>query len=290
MQRFLPPPVLTILLDIAPETAVQRKAVDRDRYERDLALQQRVRESYRRQAAASRRWVALDGERAKDDVAADVFSAVPVTTRAAVSARTSRTPALLQHPRARVQRRARRAHIVHQHDRPAPRRRAGRRAWPRTRRGRSRAAAPPAGRSASAWLARAAGAATHRQAEVPREVGRLVEAALRAAATDAAAPAPTSRRRRACRRRARASAPRAAAPATGGRRTSARARSRAARRRSRRRRGRDRWRAATGGTGRTRRRAGRVPGRQRIAAAVAERRRERRIDRQQARQTGPRVG
>src|SRR3989440_2036513 len=32
VQRFLPPASLTIVLDIAPETAVQRKAVDRDRY------------------------------------------------------------------------------------------------------------------------------------------------------------------------------------------------------------------------------------------------------------------
>src|SRR5262245_25183257 len=31
IQRFLPPAALTILLDIAPETAVLRKAVDRDR-------------------------------------------------------------------------------------------------------------------------------------------------------------------------------------------------------------------------------------------------------------------
>src|SRR5216684_3725309 len=38
MQRFLPASALTIMLDIAPDTAVQRKAVDRDRYERDLAL------------------------------------------------------------------------------------------------------------------------------------------------------------------------------------------------------------------------------------------------------------
>src|SRR5881628_1727546 len=65
MQRFLPPPALTIMLDIAPETAVQRKSVDRDRYERDLAMQERVRESYRRQAAAGG-WVVLDGERSKD--------------------------------------------------------------------------------------------------------------------------------------------------------------------------------------------------------------------------------
>jgi dTMP kinase len=75
MQRFLPRPALTILLDIAPETAVKRKAVDRDRYERDLALQGRVRESYHRQAAAAD-WIRVDGERAMDVVAADVLSAV----------------------------------------------------------------------------------------------------------------------------------------------------------------------------------------------------------------------
>jgi dTMP kinase len=75
LQQFLPAASLTIVLDIAPETAVGRKSVDRDRYERDLALQHRVRESYRRQAAAPD-WVTLDGERDKDAVAADVFSAV----------------------------------------------------------------------------------------------------------------------------------------------------------------------------------------------------------------------
>jgi dTMP kinase len=74
MQKFLPRPALTIMLDIAPETAARRKAADRDRYERDLALLGRVRESYKRQAAAGG-WVVLDGERAKDDVAADVYQA-----------------------------------------------------------------------------------------------------------------------------------------------------------------------------------------------------------------------
>jgi dTMP kinase len=75
MQKFLPAPTLTVLLDIAPETAVQRKAVDRDRYERDLAMQARVRDSYARQAVAQG-WIRLDGERGKDAIAADVFSAV----------------------------------------------------------------------------------------------------------------------------------------------------------------------------------------------------------------------
>jgi dTMP kinase len=72
MQKFLPPASLTILLDIAPETAVKRKSVDRDRYERDLAMQARVRESYHRQAQAQG-WIVLDGERPKDLIAVDVF-------------------------------------------------------------------------------------------------------------------------------------------------------------------------------------------------------------------------
>jgi len=75
MQKFLPPPSLIVLLDIAPETAVKRKAVDRDRYERDLAMQGRVRDSYRRQAAAGG-WVVLDGERQPAIIAEDVFNAV----------------------------------------------------------------------------------------------------------------------------------------------------------------------------------------------------------------------
>jgi len=75
IQRFLPPASLTIMLDISPATAVERKAVDRDRYERDLAMQSRVRESYHRQAAANG-WVLLDGEQSKDAIAAEVFSVV----------------------------------------------------------------------------------------------------------------------------------------------------------------------------------------------------------------------
>jgi len=75
LQKFLPPAAVTIFLDIAPETAVQRKAVDRDRYERDLTMQARVRESYQRQAS-TRGWVVVDGERPKDVVAAEVLAAV----------------------------------------------------------------------------------------------------------------------------------------------------------------------------------------------------------------------
>src|SRR3954464_13694579 len=75
MQKFLPPASLTIFLDINAETAVQRKAAGRDRYERDLAMQKRVRESYKR-LAASNNWVVLDGERPKDVIAGEVFTAV----------------------------------------------------------------------------------------------------------------------------------------------------------------------------------------------------------------------
>jgi dTMP kinase len=74
-QKFLPRPDLTVWLDIAPETAVRRKSTDRDRYERDLALLARVRESYRRQAASAD-WARVDGERSKDEVALDIATLV----------------------------------------------------------------------------------------------------------------------------------------------------------------------------------------------------------------------
>lgn len=75
IQRHLPPADVTILLDIAPETAVRRKASGRDRYERDLALLGRVRESYRRQAK-ERHWVVIDAEQSKDAVSLAVDAAV----------------------------------------------------------------------------------------------------------------------------------------------------------------------------------------------------------------------
>jgi dTMP kinase len=81
VQKFLPPPALTIFLDIAPGTAAGRKTDNRDKYERDLALLARVRDSYQRQAGAPG-WLRLNGERAKDAVAADVLTAVlPLLSR-----------------------------------------------------------------------------------------------------------------------------------------------------------------------------------------------------------------
>jgi dTMP kinase len=75
IQRSLPPSDVTVLLDIAPETAVARKATGRDRYERDLGLLARVRESYRRQAALQG-WVIINAEQSRDDVGRAVEQAV----------------------------------------------------------------------------------------------------------------------------------------------------------------------------------------------------------------------
>ena len=75
IQKYLPQPHVTFLLDINPEVSATRKTVDRDKYERDLALLARVRDSYMRQAAAGG-WSTLDANRDRDVVAADVWKVV----------------------------------------------------------------------------------------------------------------------------------------------------------------------------------------------------------------------
>jgi dTMP kinase len=75
IQRYLPKADITVLLDIAPDTAVRRKATNRDRYERDLGLLARVRDSYKRQAAAAG-WCLIDAEAPKEIVAEAVEAAV----------------------------------------------------------------------------------------------------------------------------------------------------------------------------------------------------------------------
>jgi dTMP kinase len=74
IQRFLPQPDITFLLDIAPEVSARRKTADRDKYERDLALLARVRASYLRQAEQG--WVRLDADRDRHLVAVDVYTVV----------------------------------------------------------------------------------------------------------------------------------------------------------------------------------------------------------------------
>ena len=75
IQRFLPQPSLTIFLDMPPEVSLARKKADRDKFERDMPLLGRVRESYQRQAKGSG-WVRLEAERDKGAVSADVINAV----------------------------------------------------------------------------------------------------------------------------------------------------------------------------------------------------------------------
>ena len=75
VQRHLPKPDLTILLDIAPATAVARKQTGRDRFERDVALLERVRASYQRQAQQGG-WVCIDGEQSRDAIAGAIAKVV----------------------------------------------------------------------------------------------------------------------------------------------------------------------------------------------------------------------
>lgn len=75
LQRNLPQPDFTVLLDISPDLALTRKATGRDRYETDHAMQSRVRESYLRQAEQPG-WVRIEGQHAVADVAEAVAAAV----------------------------------------------------------------------------------------------------------------------------------------------------------------------------------------------------------------------
>jgi dTMP kinase len=75
VQRHLPKPTVIFLLDIAPEEAARRKAHGRDKFERDLPLLSRVRESYRRQAA-DEGWEVVDGARSKEEIAADILGRI----------------------------------------------------------------------------------------------------------------------------------------------------------------------------------------------------------------------
>lgn len=74
IQRVLPPPDRTLLLDIAPDVAARRKQRQRDAFEQDLALLGRVRASYLRQAAATAGWHVIDAARDRDEVTRDVLA------------------------------------------------------------------------------------------------------------------------------------------------------------------------------------------------------------------------
>ncbi len=72
--RFLSPAHLTVLLDIDPSVSAQRKTTDRDRYERDLALLERVRASYLGQTGSG--WLRLDASGSRDVISDAVIGAV----------------------------------------------------------------------------------------------------------------------------------------------------------------------------------------------------------------------
>ena len=75
IQRFLPQPSLTLFMDMSPSVSLTRKKADRDKFERDMPLLGRVRESYLRQSRAPG-WLRIDAEQDKDAVAQSVLNAV----------------------------------------------------------------------------------------------------------------------------------------------------------------------------------------------------------------------
>jgi dTMP kinase len=75
VQRGLPRPSLTVLLDIEPDASLGRKHLARDKFERDMALLTRVASAYRRLGQGPG-WVCVDGRQEKDAVSSDVLTAV----------------------------------------------------------------------------------------------------------------------------------------------------------------------------------------------------------------------
>ena len=216
---------LTILLDIAPETAAGRKTTNRDKYERDLALLSRVRDSYRRQAASRRLGAARRRTRRRTPSPPTCSRPSRHGSRGCKRA-DLRGSGIQQHPRARVQRRAGRAHVVDEDNRQRPSTAA--RAAARTRRARWRGAGRPADPPATAS---GACAPAHRRAgkpEMPRQFARLIEAARALARSVQRHRNHEIGARRAPRLPPRACAPPGDARWSAARRISARGRSRAA--------------------------------------------------------------
>ncbi len=75
IQQFLPQPSLTLFMDMLPEVSLTRKKADRDKFERDMPLLGRVRDSYLRQSTAPD-WVRIDASQDKDAVSEAVLNAV----------------------------------------------------------------------------------------------------------------------------------------------------------------------------------------------------------------------
>ena len=72
LEKGLPEPDLTVIIDILPETSLTRKPKGRDSYERDLEFLSRVRASYL-QLAKNRHWPVVNGERVSDEIREEIL-------------------------------------------------------------------------------------------------------------------------------------------------------------------------------------------------------------------------
>ena len=75
IQRHLPVPDVTVLLDMPAEESARRKTANRDRYEQDLHLLERVRESYLAQASRGD-WTIVDATQDRNAATAAIGRAI----------------------------------------------------------------------------------------------------------------------------------------------------------------------------------------------------------------------
>ena len=75
IQRPLPHPSLTLFMDMSPSVSLTRKKAARDKFERDMPLLGRARDSYLRQSQAPG-WIRINAEDDRDAVSAAVVNAV----------------------------------------------------------------------------------------------------------------------------------------------------------------------------------------------------------------------
>lgn len=76
LYALLPRPDLTLLIDVDPELAVNRRPGYRDRYESNRHRQHHVRKMYLKMCAAQPGWVLIDGAHPVDDVAHQIWEQV----------------------------------------------------------------------------------------------------------------------------------------------------------------------------------------------------------------------
>jgi dTMP kinase len=75
LERGLPEPDLTILIDVQPETSLERKAIERDIHEQDQTLLKRVRLEYLKLAERFG-WRVINGSRSTAAVQKDLWQAI----------------------------------------------------------------------------------------------------------------------------------------------------------------------------------------------------------------------